>query len=229
MSKLIFTLICLSAFSGTIPCQAKIIYVDDDANGLNDGTSWTKAYNYLQDALADANSSAKPVEIRVAQGIYKPDQGVGQTPGNRDATFQLINGVTIKGGYAGTGYPDQNARDIKLYETILSGDLNGDDVNVGDPCDLWNEPSRAENSYHVVTGSNTDANAVLDGFTTTAGSANGSSEGHRCGAGIYTSYGGPTVTNCVFIHNSAGWGAALHGQCLRWCPRHGRCRARDHV
>ena len=52
----------------------KIIYVDADATGLNDGSSWQNAYNYLQDALANAKSATKPVEIRVAQGIYKPDE-----------------------------------------------------------------------------------------------------------------------------------------------------------
>jgi hypothetical protein len=29
----------------------KTIYVDDDANGLNDGSSWQNAYKYLQDGL----------------------------------------------------------------------------------------------------------------------------------------------------------------------------------
>ena len=71
-----------------------IIYVDDDANGLNNGSSWENAYNYLQDALADARSAEKPVEIRVAQGVYKPDQGIGITLGDRTSAFQLINGVT---------------------------------------------------------------------------------------------------------------------------------------
>ena len=112
---------------------AQTIYVDADANGLNNGSSWMDAYRYLQDALAAALSGD---EIWVAEGIYKPDQGVGITPGDREATFQLKNGVTLKGGYAGLGEPDPNARDIQLYETILSGDLNGNDVDVPDPCDL---------------------------------------------------------------------------------------------
>ena len=91
-----------------VVCKAavgKVIFVDADAVGSNDGISWANAYVYLQDALADANSSEKPVEIRVAHGIYKPDQGAGIMAGDREATFQLINGVAIKGGYAGFGEP----------------------------------------------------------------------------------------------------------------------------
>jgi len=87
----IFLLFLLTSASATV--HAKIIYVDDDANGVNDGFSWADAFNYLQDALAASQSGD---EIRVAQGVYKPDQGAGITPGNREATFQLITGVTLK-------------------------------------------------------------------------------------------------------------------------------------
>jgi hypothetical protein len=66
--SLLLVIVCNCAFAG------KIIYVDDDAAGANDGSSWTDAYEYLQDGLADANSADKPVEIRVAQGIYRPDR-----------------------------------------------------------------------------------------------------------------------------------------------------------
>jgi len=88
------------------------IYIDADATGANDGSSWVNACNYLQDALAVAQSSPKPVEVRVAAGIYKPDEGANQTPGNREATFQLKNGVTLKGAYAGYGqtHPDDRNR-----------------------------------------------------------------------------------------------------------------------
>jgi hypothetical protein len=81
--------------------HGRTIYVDDDASGLNNGSSWENAYIYLQDALADANSSPKPVEIRVAQGIYTPDRGAGIEAGDYNASFELINGVTLSGGYAG--------------------------------------------------------------------------------------------------------------------------------
>ena len=70
MRKLTFLLTCLVL---SIPCSAKIIYVDVDAKGANDGSSWADAYNYLQDALMMAPAG---IEIRIAEGTYKPDQFV---------------------------------------------------------------------------------------------------------------------------------------------------------
>lgn len=147
LTLIICAILAQSAASG------KIIYVDANATRANNGSSWPDAYRYLQDGLADANSSPKLVEIRLAQGIYKPDRGTGITLGDRYVTFQLKTGVAIKGGYAGLNHPNSNARDIVKYKTILSSDLNGNDIEVTDPCDLPNEPTRDENSYHVVTGS----------------------------------------------------------------------------
>ena len=68
----------------------EVIYVDDDADGLNVGTSWEHAVTSLQDALLLACYSDKPVEIRVAQGIYTPDRGLGIMPGNVRVSFQLL-------------------------------------------------------------------------------------------------------------------------------------------
>jgi len=186
----------------------RIIYVDARSTGATDGSSWADAYNYLQDALADANTGQKPIEIRVAQGIYKPDQGANQTPGDRTATFQLINGVAIKGGYAGFAEPDPHARDITLYKTTLSGDLAANDADVNDPAALQDEPSRANNSYHVVTGSRTDETAVLDGFSIVAGNAKGAD--FWDGAGMYNVVGSPTVVKCTFYGNAAGFGGGMY-------------------
>ena len=198
----------ISIFLVAALCPAtfgKIIYVDDDAAGANDGSSWENAYTFLQEALADANSAEKPVEIRVAQGIYRPNQGLVAIPEFdwRTTTFQLINGVALTGGYAGLGKPAPNARDVELYETILSGDLNGDDVQVGDPCDLPDEPTRAENSYSVVTTNRVDATAVLDGFIITGGSADGPFP-YDSGGGMYNYISSPTLTHCIFSGNLAG-------------------------
>ena len=193
------------------PCPKRIIFVDDDANGLNDGSSWQNAYKFLQDALMMAREGD---ELRVAQGIYKPDDfALSDRPSlGRAETFQLKNGVAIRGGYAGIGEPDPNARDLVKYETILSGDLDGNDIELEDieSSDFVYSPSRSENSYTVVTGSVTDSSAVLDGFTITGGNSNGQYGPEGNGGGMYNHCGNPTVVNCSFRRNSTrGFGCCF--------------------
>jgi len=128
----------------SITSAGEIIYVDNDARVGGDGSTWDTAFKYLQDGLAAVSYGD---EIRVAQGSYIPDQNSANLGGTgiREATFQLINGVALKGGYAGAGEPDPNERDVTANETILSGDLAGNDGP-----DFANN---GENSYNVVTGS----------------------------------------------------------------------------
>jgi len=177
----------------------KIIYVNDDADGFNIGTSWPDALNSLQDALLLAYFYEKPVEIRVAEGVYTPDRGLGIMPGDRTASFQLMNGVTIKGGYAAAnlrGRREQpDVRDINQYKSILSGDLNADDGP--EFTHIW------ENSYHVVRASGIDVTAVLDGLTITG--ASGNAEGPLPhGGGMYNDESSPTLINCTFSGNAGG-------------------------
>lgn len=198
-SMLVKTMILVAI--GCTTTMGQIIYVDSGASGSNNGSSWADAYNYLQDALAACSMGD---EIRVAQGTYMPDHGGGNTPGDQQATFQLRTCVTIRGGYAGSTELVPDARDISAYESILSGDLEGDDGPAGDACDLCDDPNRDENSYHVVTGSGTCSSAVLDGFTITGGSS------ALYGGGMYNDSGSPTVRNCTFRANAALEGAGMY-------------------
>ncbi|UCG50153.1 MAG: right-handed parallel beta-helix repeat-containing protein, partial [Phycisphaerales bacterium] len=102
---------------------------------------------------------------------------------------------------------DPNARDIEKYETILSGDLAGNDVEVVYPWELLGEPTRAENSYHVVTAKDCDKTAIIDGFTITGGNANGSTSETQVGGALYR--GEPTISRCTVVANS-GSGCAIH-------------------
>ena len=188
----------------TSPAAAQIIYVDAGATPGGAGTSWSDAFQFLQDALAVA---AYGDEIRVAGGVYYPDQDSGVTDpngtGDPTATFSLLSGVTIKGGYAGLAGADPDARDIAIYPTILSGDLNNDDTAGWDPNDLINDPNRAENSCHVLTAEYIDPNVILDGFIITAGQADGSSYPHANGGAILSLVGNFTLNHCTFQRNSA--------------------------
>ena len=196
------SLVCalfLLAVSRTI-ATGKVIYVDADAVAEFNGSSWAFAHRTLQDAISNAWYGD---EIRVAQGTYRPDQTVSPVgrvagtviaSGDRAATFELVYNVRFEGGYAGYGEPDPNARDFEKYETILSGDLDANDIDVSNPRDMPTEASRAENSYNVVTVAGT---AVLDGFTITGG--NGPQ-----GGGVFNRYGMPQIINCTIRGNSAG-------------------------
>jgi hypothetical protein len=93
-SLLTLALLTLLA-SAPLSASNHIIYVDADSlcnSGC--GGSWATAHPYLQDALAAAQSGD---EIWVAEGLYYPDEGAGQTANDRASTFQLQNGVAVYG------------------------------------------------------------------------------------------------------------------------------------
>jgi len=156
------------------------IFVDQDATGPNDGSSWENAYTELQNALA---ASQTDDAIWVAEGIYVPGA-------EREHTFQLIEGAALYGGFNGTE-TSRDERDWTTNETILSGDINGDDDGF---------TNNDENVYHVVTGAN---DATIDGFTITGGNADGDSHPDHGGGGIYNSYSNTIINNCILSWNSA--------------------------
>jgi predicted outer membrane repeat protein len=182
----------MGAYEFPLTCPpAPVLYIDADATGSQTGASWADAFVDLQSGLNSAEICPGITEVWVAAGTYKPT-----AIGDRSATFQLRNGVTVYGGFAGTEtMVDQ--RDIVANPTILSGELG----NAG----------AQDNSYHVVTGSGTNASAVLDGFTIRRGNANGAGDDGN-GGGIFVMGGSPTLRNLVVIDNLAdvAGGGAFH-------------------
>lgn len=218
--------IFLSSVSSAL---ATTCYVDDDANAQGaDGTSWATAFKYLQDALAAAQLPDSTITvIQVAAGRYRPDQGTSVTLNDPHATFQLINGVSVLGGYYGCpggscgGY-DPDTRYPEYFVTVLSGDLYGDDTyascSAGAECvslcmdgKVITPSNNGENSKHVVSGNGTDSSAVLDGVTITAGNADntGSLPGATWGGGMLNFSGSPTLNNCTFLRNTADMGGGM--------------------
>ncbi|MGJ8726480.1 MAG: right-handed parallel beta-helix repeat-containing protein [Roseibacillus sp.] len=172
-----------------------IIHVDAARAG-GDGSGWTQAMVDLQDALdlAETRSATIPAqEIWVAAGEYLPDEGSSQTNNLRDSTFHLLSGVRLQGGYPSleSGLPAD--RDFVANRTTLSGDIDGDGL-------------LDDNCYHVVTATDTDCLASLDGFTVTGGNANSSSTRGQ-GAGLYIAQNGRAhFESCQFLGNSARFG-----------------------
>lgn len=183
--------------------SAGIIYVDSRATGANNGASWTDAFGALQDALAEVRQGD---EIHVAQGTYKPDQKtaadhrtVART-GDKAAGFRLVSGTRLKGGYAGVGADKPDDRNPQLYQTILSGDLAGNDADNNDIPTLITDATRSDNSVSVVLSQNNTPDTTLDGFVITAGA----------GSGMTCTDSSPAIVDCVFASNATSFnGGAL--------------------
>ncbi len=189
--------LAICALLASVPASAATRYVDASAPAGGDGLSWATALNTLTPSILFPLASGD--EIRIAQGTYRPTFAGGP----RAATFIVpCNGGVVRGGYAGLAGANPDARDPALYPTILSGDLNGNDlpgfVNVG------------ENSFHVVSiGTGSGPAPTIEGVTITGGNANGN-------VGSYDSFGagiiGPgvpvTLRDCRIVSNRAGGAGA---------------------
>ncbi len=161
--------------------RASVIYVDVNATGANNGSSWTNAYTDLQTALSIAFIND---EIWVATGLYKPT-----TTLDRDISFVMKNGVNVYGGFAGTE-TNINQRNISANPTTLSGDIG----QLGD---------NSDNTRKIVRIENFTTNFIMDGFRIVSG-YDGSSSGRGAGAYLNNNGGAQiTINNCVIYNNYA--------------------------
>ncbi|NBC19227.1 MAG: hypothetical protein GVY18_18130, partial [Bacteroidetes bacterium] len=190
LHRLTFLFLLLAFAAGPVQAQ---IYVDADATGADDGTSWTDAYTDLQSALATATGSD---EVWIAAGTYTPTGGT-----DRRASFRITgaqDGLKLYGGFAGSeALPEQ--RDPQTHVVTLSGDI-------GAPGDA------SDNSYHVVYldggqgVGDIGPSTVIDGLTIAHGRADRFVTNDN-GGGLYCDGGGgqcsPTIRDVIFADNSA--------------------------
>ncbi|MEP6647584.1 MAG: S8 family serine peptidase, partial [Saprospiraceae bacterium] len=161
--------------------ESGILYVDQNANGLQDGTSWTDAYRSFEQALDHAAHCPSISQIWIADGTYSPYPDVSRSTG-----FTISGGLNIYGGFQGNE-TNINQRVDGMYPTTLSGDI-GTISNTSD------------NLYHVVTISG--GNVLLDGLTIQGGLANGGTLPLQTGSGIYNQ-GILTCRQITLLSNSA--------------------------
>ncbi len=178
---------------------SQTVYVNHAASGSNDGTSWENAYTDLSEALGSAQTGQK---IWVATGTYSPG---GASPVDTSSFF-LQSGVEIFGGFAGTESM-LSQRDITANPTILSGDVNGDDI------DGELHTNKSDNVLHVLfADENVDNTAAVDGFTISHGytdTVNTVSFDHWRGGGLH-SRGAPQIRNCIFTKHFARFGSSIY-------------------
>lgn len=176
--------------------QARL-YVNHQAQGQNNGTTWANAYTDLQDALDAARLSQGIVrQIWVANGTYRPDRGTG----DRSLSFELCDGLTLVGGFVGLE-TSVDQRELMGAPTILSGDLLGNDQ--------FGFKGRQDNAWNVVRCRINALGVLLDGFEVSGGHANGpASRMANFGGGCLILVTGlspltGTIRNCLIQDNHA--------------------------
>lgn len=170
-------------------------HVRENANGTDDGSSWTDAFPTLQDALAAAQPGSM---ILVAKGTYYPDEGLGQTNDDRSSTFNIPSGVVILGGFPENG-GNLSSRIPAKHATTLSGDLQQNDGT--------NFANNADNATNVLRAISSSSATYLDGFTISGGNRNST----LGGGGLFcVSSSFPVIVNCDFLGNYGTLGGAVY-------------------
>ena len=102
-------------------CNSTPIFVDANASGANDGSSWADAYTTIDAALSVAGINSK---IWVAKGVYKPSA--------QDTPLGIDHNISLLGGFNGTE-TELSDRDLSVINTtnatIITGDMNNDDID----------------------------------------------------------------------------------------------------
>ncbi len=159
------TVITQVVITGICPFPSPQVYVDKDAVGLNNGTSWANAFTHLTDALQAVDYYENVREIWIAEGTYYTSDIL-----DRDTSFVLRDSVTVYGGFLGVE-SNRNERVLDASLVKLSGDI-------GIPNDS------TDNAFHVIRVDTSCADCILDGLTISFGHANGVPPGTSIGAGM---------------------------------------------
>lgn len=199
MKSLLTYLITFSfLFTSAYPLHAQVPvrYVKTSGSYANDGTSWDKAKNNLQDAIEDlrdymTRNGITEGHVYVAAGTYRPTTSTPGGEGVLYTSFLIYEGITLYGGFDAANpesspelrrlkddTPIGEAKGTKWKlknETILSGNHS---ASAADPL-AWNSSKNGYdeaftgNSYHVVWfATNTDTYpSGLDGRNRAVGLA----------------------------------------------------------
>ena len=162
------------------------IYVDTEAEGTENGRSWTNAFVHLEDAIAIASEGD---EIWIAKGLYLPSQSSDTTG------ITMLDGMSLHGGFAG-GESSLDEADPTTRLTILSGDIDGDDtVDASGITLAYGDQGEdgGNTSVPLITVAN-DATATVSGLVI----CGGEDSGIRAGSGVDL-----TLDRCILRGNTS--------------------------
>jgi len=190
MNNVTFNIRCLfCCLVFCLPATAGTIYVDANATGQNNGTTWDNAYTSLSAAIENASAVD---EIWVTEGTYGP--------------LVLKDGVEVYGGFAGTE-TTASASDPDGHKTYISGRGESRAVH-----SIGNDSSTVLRGFYITDGfidspdtgggvylEKSDAMFVRCVFT--------KNRSVTMGGAVAVFGGSPTFVNCRFHGNDGGWAA----------------------
>ena len=91
---------CLFLFLLITKLSAEVYHVDKSAPPGGDGSSWSSAFQYLQDAL-DQTIHGRSDEVWIVSGTYYPDEGSSVLENDITASFIIKDTVSLYGGFSG--------------------------------------------------------------------------------------------------------------------------------
>ena len=97
--------------SSVLPAYGDVIYVTQNGNGTQDGSSWANATSDI--ILAKSLAEMHGADVWVAEGVYYGNTQVGDA-------FTLSDGVSLYGGFAGNE-TSLSQRDLTAHVTALDG------------------------------------------------------------------------------------------------------------
>lgn len=183
MKKTLLSAAFLIGIGHLIQAQT-IIYVDTDATGSNDGTSWANAYTDLNSALT--TNTTTNAQIWVAEGFY--------TRNANSQTFDIAHDEHIYGGFDGTE-TSLNQRDYKAHETVISGDTGWNDQGVASSSNTYMSIDNAAHVFQITSSSD----VIIDGLTIESAYSTSAA-----GGGVYVSsndLNSLIIQNCVIQNN----------------------------
>jgi trimeric autotransporter adhesin len=178
------TLALIAVVMFATSAQANICRVTSDGTDSGDGSDWGGQAMDLHSALGDSACS----EIWVKKGVYKPVTPVDSsavTRAEREVSFRIDRALAIYGGFDGTEILLEQ-RDPDTHLTVLSGDIDGNDVSDQNGITQNAADISGANSFHVlwidggsVSGGITQTTRI-DGLIISAGLADDSFDVVRC-------------------------------------------------
>ncbi|BDD12655.1 hypothetical protein FUAX_50870 (plasmid) [Fulvitalea axinellae] len=158
----------------------QMVFVDIDATGAGDGSSWANAFTSIKTAISKASSG---VELWIAEGIYVEKE------------IPAKKGYDLYGGFNGT----ETERGQRDWETNVT--------TIGRTKEMYDAKEHHEN-FPILTSQYKHRleKSIFDGITFQYGDG----VSRNAGGVIVCNPGSPSFKNCIFKNNTAKTGGALY-------------------